>query len=138
MPISPLQAIDLRPQEADNIHTQQGHWIVVQEQQMKAVPRQKEQPLDTALLAKASVIFRVLSHQVRLRIVELLMTDQLSVSDLAETMGMPQASVSQHLNLLRTNGIVEGERRGQRVYYSVISPQAHAMINCLREHADRI
>lgn len=105
---------------------------------MNAIPQQKYRPIDAGLLAKASVIFRVLSHQVRLRIVELLMGEQLSVGDLAEVMNMPQASISQHLNLLRTNGIVEGDRRGQRVYYSVISPQAHAMINCLRKHADSI
>jgi ArsR family transcriptional regulator len=53
-------------------------------------------------------------------------------------MNMPQASISQHLNLLRTNGIVEGRRQGQRVYYSVVSPQATSMIDCLRENADSI
>ena len=105
---------------------------------MNATEQQARQFLDADLLAKASVIFRVLSHHVRLRIIELLMDDDLSVCDLAETIEMPQASISQHLNLLRTNGIVEGERRGQRVFYSVISPQAHAMIDCLREHADQI
>jgi ArsR family transcriptional regulator len=94
--------------------------------------------LDSDLLEKASVIFRVLSHHVRLRIVELLIREQLSVSDLAEAIEMPQASVSQHLNLLRSNGIVEGERRGQKVFYTVVSPQAHSMIKCLRKYADRI
>jgi DNA-binding transcriptional ArsR family regulator len=105
---------------------------------MNAGPLQEKQLLDEDMLAKASVIFRVLSHHVRLRIVELLMGEQLSVCDLAEEMAMPQASISQHLNLLRTNGIVEGERRGQKVFYTVISPQAHSMIDCLRKYADRI
>ena len=98
----------------------------------------KEKPLDIELLTRACHIYKVLSHPVRLRIVELLMEDGLAVGELAEEMDMPQATVSQHLNLLRSNGVIAAERRGLKTFYSVVSPQANSMINCLREHADQI
>jgi ArsR family transcriptional regulator len=105
---------------------------------MRAITAKRSQPLDADLLTRGAVVYKVLSHPVRLRIVELLMDEQLSVCDLADEMEMPQASISQHLNLLRTSNVVEGERRGQKVFYTVISPQAHSMIRCLREYADSI
>ena len=97
-----------------------------------------KQLLDIELVTRACRIYKVLSHPVRLRIVELLMEYELAVGELAEEMDMPQATVSQHLNLLRSNGVIAAERRGLKTFYSVVSPQANSMINCLREHADQI
>lgn len=94
--------------------------------------------LDADLLTRGAHVYKVLSHPIRLRIVEMLTDGQLSVCNLAEELGLPQASVSQHLNLLRSNGVIEGERDGQRIFYKVTSPQAFTMIQCLREHADSI
>jgi ArsR family transcriptional regulator len=105
---------------------------------MPAISARRSRTLDADLLTRGAGVYKVLSHPVRLRIVELLMDEQLSVCDLAEEMEMPQASISQHLNLLRSANVVEAERRGQKVFYSVISPQAYSMINCLRENADSI
>jgi DNA-binding transcriptional ArsR family regulator len=96
------------------------------------------QLLDEEMLLRASNTFRVLSHAVRLQVIELLMEEQLAVCELAVRLDLPPATLSQHLNLLRTNGVVEGERRGNRIFYKVVSPQAYAMINCLREYGDKI
>jgi ArsR family transcriptional regulator len=105
---------------------------------MPAVSAKRTRILDAELLARGAQVYKVLSHHVRLRIVELLMDEQLSVSDLADEMEMPQASISQHLNLLRSSNVVEGKRRGQKVFYSVTSPLAHSMIHCLQEHGASI
>jgi DNA-binding transcriptional ArsR family regulator len=96
------------------------------------------QLLDQELLMRAAHTYRVLSHPVRLRVIELLMTEELAVCELAERLDLPPATLSQHLNLLRTSGVVEGERLGNRIFYKVVSPQAFAMIDCLRKHGDRI
>jgi ArsR family transcriptional regulator len=96
------------------------------------------QQLGMDLLTRAANTYKVLSHPVRLRIVELLMEEQLAVCEIAERLETPAASISQHLNLLRTNGVVEGDRRGNKIFYRVVSPQAICMIECLREHGDKI
>jgi ArsR family transcriptional regulator len=94
--------------------------------------------LEMDLLTRAANIYRVLSHPVRLRMVELLMEEELAVCEIAQRLDLPAATVSQHFNLLRTNGVVEGERRGNKIFYSIVSPQALCMVECLREHADKL
>jgi ArsR family transcriptional regulator len=98
----------------------------------------KKRLLDSEVLTRASNTYRVLSHPVRLRIIELLMREELAVCELAEKLDLPQATLSQHLNRMRSCGVVEGQRKGQRMFYSVVSMQAHSMIACLREYGDRV
>ncbi len=88
---------------------------------------------DEALEAAARVL-RVLSHRDRMRMVELLVADEYSVSELAEAVGLPAAAVSQHLNHMAAHGIVEGERVERQVFYRVVSPNARYLIGCIRKH----
>ena len=65
--------------------------------------------------------FKALSDLSRLRILYLLATDTtgiLGVSDLAAHLGISQSAVSQHLKILKHEGIVESERAGFHVYFS--------------------
>jgi DNA-binding transcriptional ArsR family regulator len=73
--------------------------------------RQAEQFAGLDLLAK------VLCEPARLRIIEALMTAELSVSDLAAAIDRKVAATSQHLRLLHEHGVVERERRGKAVFY---------------------
>ena len=62
-------------------------------------------------------VFRALSHPKRLAIVELLLKGPRAVTEIAESIGVPQPVASQHLRVLRDAGIVESEWGGrQRVY----------------------
>jgi DNA-binding transcriptional ArsR family regulator len=67
-------------------------------------------------------MFRALGHESRLAILEHLAPGESCVCDLAEATGLDQSTVSKHLALLSSNGIVDSERRGQHVYYRVIAP----------------
>ena len=77
-------------------------------------------------------IFKALSDSTRLRLVKLLSTDSLSecpnecdgrdflcVNALAHRLGVTQSAVSQHLRVLRQAGLVQGERRGSFMHYSL-------------------
>ncbi len=98
----------------------------------------KYQLLDSEVLERASNTYKVLSHPVRLRIIELLQQEELAVCELAERLDLPQATLSQHLNRMRSCGVLERMRKGQRMFYSVVSMQARSMIDCLHEHGDRL
>jgi len=66
--------------------------------------------------------FKVLSDANRLRILFHLATDTtgiLGVSDLAARVGISQPAVSQHLKLLKSDGLVEAERVGFHVYFTL-------------------
>jgi ArsR family transcriptional regulator len=76
-------------------------------------------------------ILKVLGHPIRLKIVVGLCTRECNVKHIWECLGLPQATVSQHLALLKHKGIIEGKRDGVEVHYSVISPLAKKLISSL-------
>jgi ArsR family transcriptional regulator len=73
-------------------------------------------------------IFKVLGHPVRLKIVAGLCTRECNVKHIWECLGLPQATVSQHLALLKNKGIIEGKREGVEVHYTVVHPLAKKLI----------
>ena len=76
-------------------------------------------------------ILKVLGHPIRLKIVAGLCTRECNVKHIWECLGLPQATVSQHLALLKHKGIIEGKRDGVEVHYSVINPLAKKLISLL-------
>ena len=73
-------------------------------------------------------ILKVMGHPIRLKIVAGLCTKECNVKYIWECLGLPQATVSQHLALLKNKGIIEGKREGVEVHYSVIHPLAKKII----------
>lgn len=76
-------------------------------------------------------ILKVLGHPIRLKIVAGLCTNECNVKHIWECLNLPQATVSQHLALLKNKGIIEGKRDGVEVHYSVIHPLARKLITSL-------
>lgn len=73
-------------------------------------------------------ILKVMGHPIRLKIVAGLCTKECNVKHIWECLGLPQATVSQHLALLKNKGIIEGRREGVEVHYSVVHPLAKKII----------
>jgi DNA-binding transcriptional ArsR family regulator len=76
-------------------------------------------------------ILKVLGHPVRLKIVAGLCTKECHVKHIWECLGLPQATVSQHLALLKNKRIIEGKREGVEVHYTVVHPLAKKLIELL-------
>ncbi len=76
-------------------------------------------------------ILKVLGHPIRLKIVAGLCTNECNVKHIWECLNLPQATVSQHLALLKNKGIIEGKRDGVEVHYSVVHPLARSLITAL-------
>ena len=81
--------------------------------------------------SREAEILKVLGHPIRLKIIAGLTSQRCNVKKIWECLGLPQATVSQHLALLKNKGIIEGHRDGVEVYYEVVSDQARQIINCL-------
>jgi len=60
-----------------------------------------------------------LAHETRYRMVTLLLTHDYCVGALAVRLGVSEAAVSQHLQILRKAGLAKGEKRGYWTHYSV-------------------
>ncbi|HLO25873.1 MAG TPA: metalloregulator ArsR/SmtB family transcription factor [Geobacteraceae bacterium] len=76
--------------------------------------------METSIEEKA-LLLRTLGHPVRLRIAVGLAGRCACVREIWECLEMPQAVVSQHLKVMKENGILEARREGARVCYSLKS-----------------
>lgn len=76
-------------------------------------------------------ILKVLGHPIRLKIVAGLCTKECNVKHIWECLGLPQATVSQHLALLKNKKIIEGKRDGVEVFYTVVHPLAKEIVSSL-------
>jgi len=77
--------------------------------------------------------FRILGHPVRVRILELLRDGERTVSDLQSELQMDSSGTSQHLGVLRKQGIVEGRREGTSVHYRVRDPRVFQLLEVARQ-----
>jgi DNA-binding transcriptional ArsR family regulator len=79
----------------------------------------------------ASDLLKALANRHRLLIVCQLIDGERSVGDLAEFLGLRVSTVSQHLALLRKDGLVIGRRDAQTIYYSIASDPAREILTAL-------
>ena len=68
---------------------------------------------------KLARIFKILSVETRVRMINLLKNRTLCVNAIAKTLDITPAAVSQHLRILRDAGIVSDEKHGYFVHYRV-------------------
>jgi ArsR family transcriptional regulator len=70
-----------------------------------------------------SDICKTLANAKRQMVLGSLRSEELSVSELQARTGIPQATLSQHLAILRSAGVVKTRRAGTHVYYSITNPK---------------
>jgi len=80
---------------------------------------------------RASDLLKALSNRHRLLIICQLIDGERSVGDLAEFLGLRDSTVSQHLALLRKDGLVSARRDAQTIYYSIASDPAREILAAL-------
>ncbi|PDS78436.1 metalloregulator ArsR/SmtB family transcription factor [Rhizobium sp. L43] len=69
----------------------------------------------------------------RLHILHLLTAGEMSVTVLADEVGLSQSSTSQHLAILREQELVQTRRAAQTIYYSLQSRAARMMLDTLAD-----
>lgn len=80
----------------------------------------------------APSFFRALGDETRWRIVRLVMDRALCVCELADILGMPQSSVSSHVQIIRKTGLLESEHCGKWTYFR-IHPNHFSLLSHLTE-----
>ncbi len=70
-------------------------------------------------MKESADLFKILSVDKRIEIIEILKKEPTSVNSLAENLGITQSAVSQHLRVLKAAGFVIDERQGYWIYYSL-------------------
>lgn len=80
---------------------------------------------------QASDLLKALSNRHRLLIICQLIDGERSVGDLAEFLNLRDSTVSQHLALLRKDGLVSARREAQTIFYSIASEPAREVLKTL-------
>jgi DNA-binding transcriptional ArsR family regulator len=88
-------------------------------------------------LSGAAECLKVMAHPIRLRIVNILMQGEFPVKEIAQMCETSPNQTCEHLRLLRRQGLLESERRGQTVYYKILSPQLPALLGCITKHCEK-
>lgn len=86
-----------------------------------------------ASAAKAAQLLRALANERRLMILCQLAEGERSVGQLQPGAGLSQSALSQHLAVLREDGIVATRREGQTIHYRIADPAAARVIATLAE-----
>ncbi|MEM7763788.1 MAG: metalloregulator ArsR/SmtB family transcription factor [Pseudomonadota bacterium] len=80
-------------------------------------------PSRTAVAQELSVIFKLIAHPDRIRLIEELYRSECDVSTLAERLSLTSSRVSQHLHELKSHRVVAERRDGRHHFYSLVMPE---------------
>nr|WP_298372856.1 metalloregulator ArsR/SmtB family transcription factor [uncultured Halomonas sp.] len=79
----------------------------------------------------ATNLLKAMANENRLRILCLLDETELSVSELNSRLALSQSALSQHLAILRREGLVNTRRSSQTIYYSLQGDEARTVVDTL-------
>jgi DNA-binding transcriptional ArsR family regulator len=80
---------------------------------------------------KRSGIIKAMAHSTRLFIVDELAKHTRCVCELTEMVGADISTVSKHLTVLKQAGIVQDDKRGTQVFYSLRCPCVKQFFDCV-------
>lgn len=76
-------------------------------------------------------VFKALSHETRLFIVDELSRGERCVCELTKMVGADISTISKHLSQLRAAGIIASDKRGMQVYYRLLTPCILQLFSCV-------
>jgi ArsR family transcriptional regulator len=95
------------------------------------MPNMKMDRKTLARLEARAQIIKAMGHPTRLFIVDELSRGERCVAELTEMIGADVSTVSKHLSILRNVGIVDDEKRGVQVFYSLRCPCVLHFFSCV-------
>ena len=97
-----------------------------------------EKALDIGKAQRMAEFFRLLGDSNRLRILSLLAQQELCVCDLAGILKMSESAVSHQLKALRSLRLVSYQKKGRRVYYSLLDRHVLDLYQSVAEHLEEV
>ncbi len=90
--------------------------------------------MDTKIKAKYTAranIIKAMAHPTRLFIVDKLASKKYSVGELTDMIESDMSTVSKHLNILKSSGIIADQREGTKIYYKLKMPCVLSFFGCV-------
>ena len=80
---------------------------------------------------QAAQFLKSLAHKDRLKLLCVLLDNELTVAEIEAEVGASQSAVSQHLSRLRAEGILSSRREGRQIHYRIADPMVRNLIELL-------
>lgn len=90
--------------------------------------------LDKASIQEISKLFKIISDPTRLSILFLLHHEELSVGNIALSLGMEQSAVSHQLKTLKDSRLVKAQRAGRSMVYSLDDYHVFSLLEQVSTH----
>ena len=78
-------------------------------------------------------LFKTLGHPVRIKILQMLMNEERCVCEIMENIDIEQSNLSQHLKVLKKQGLIDSRKDGQRVIYWIAYPSVKQLIGAAEQ-----
>ncbi|WP_420579700.1 ArsR/SmtB family transcription factor [Reichenbachiella sp.] len=83
-------------------------------------------------LEKVAFILKTIGHPVRLKILSLLSENQqMSVNEISERCEVEQSLISHHLTNMKLKGVLQSERDGKSIFYSIKLMEVLNVVECM-------
>ena len=100
-------------------------------------PTLETTPPPKQTLVAAGDLLRALAAPVRIAIVLQLRESERCVHELVDALGVTQPLISQHLRVLKSAGVVQGERHGREVVYRLVDEHlSHIVVDAVTHAAE--
>lgn len=73
---------------------------------------------------------KAIAHPIRLKIMCVLGTSEMTVQEIVDQVGTTQSNVSQHLAILRDKGLLLSRKAANRVYYRIVESRTQLLHAC--------
>ena len=97
--------------------------------------KELDMPSDKLLIDLAD-LYKVFGDYSRVRIMYILLQEELCVQDIATSLDMTQSAVSHQLKILKQNKLVRARREGKSIYYSLADEHVSNILDMGREHLE--
>ena len=84
-------------------------------------------------IAQASRSLKAMAHPLRLKVLCVLGSEEMSVQDIVSAVGTTQSNISQHLAILREKDILRARKDANKVYYRVGDPRTLRLISMMSD-----
>lgn len=88
---------------------------------------------DDSFYCLHSELCKTLANAKRQMILDCLRDGEVSVGEIASRTHIPQATLSQHLSILRSRGVVRTRRAGSSIYYAIANPKIITAFDLITE-----
>jgi len=88
---------------------------------------------NTEIFERQAIICKALAHPGRLEILDLLGQGERGVSELQKVLGISKTSISQHLSILKSAGVLTTRRAGKQIYCSLALPEVKQACQLIRK-----